>query len=104
MRQKLLPNPPENLRLCVDECYGRQNKKESDYHGCEQARPDDIHSLFLVRFTDAMAAPSACRMGVWYRPQRQSDGLPSGFAKQTKKSMKIGEKACFRIRNSGSFS
>ena len=69
MRQKLLPNPPENLRFCVRECYGRQYEKESDYHGCEQARPDDIPSLFLVRFTDTMAAPSACRTGVRHRPR-----------------------------------
>jgi len=36
-------------------------------------------------------------------PQRQSQGLPCGFAKQTKKSVKIGGKACFHSRNSGSF-
>jgi len=36
------------------EWYGRLCEKESDYHGCEQAHPDDTHSLFLVRFTDTI--------------------------------------------------
>ncbi|MBQ4551713.1 MAG: hypothetical protein IJA59_02050, partial [Clostridia bacterium] len=50
-------------------------EKGEEDHGCEQARPDGFHSLFLARFAGAIASPSACRYVVWQRSRRSAVSL-----------------------------
>ena len=39
-------------------CFGRLYEKESGFHGCEQARPDGLRSLFLRALRARTAQPS----------------------------------------------
>jgi len=77
LRQKPLPKPipktyVQQSRVTEKEdvmggrgtghCPGQADEKRQKIRSCEQARLSNF-CLFSIRYADAMAAPSACRVG-----------------------------------------
>ena len=102
-------------------CFGRLYEKESGFHGCEQARPDGLRSLFLraaakrvgPHYCAAAAAspsrsffPQKKRRNLSRKsPKRQSAELCSaGLRSKLKKGTEAEGRACSHTRVQSPFS